>query len=324
MTYRKDLKMTNLLWSLRQGWVYAVLTCLLSLPAQGMALPCDQVCDATLVGNVTSEVDFTLDALFNNDRLFGKTAKDLAWSKDSRFLAFRWNIFDATGEDVWVYDTCTRQARAVTSATAFQQFDPEARLIVEAQGKADSTTPEYKGVASYVWSSTGHDLILDYRNDLYRLDLESSALERLTKTQGGKDKYQFTTTDDGYLYWRGNALYRVRFNSSFFEELFPNIPAGRSIDEKILSPDQQWMAIVTSQSKGGTPARKVGYVTYRDRFAQWKEHDRPLAEDPKGNENERWIYLQKVNDPIDDGTKESAVEVFHHPGGKEQLRITNP
>ncbi len=189
----------------------------------------------------------------------------------------------------------------------------------------DEEIPEYAGVTSFVWSETALEMIVNYKNDLYRFDIENDTIERLTKTKEHEVNFSFTKEGDGYIFWCGFTLIRFRFGNSYIEEISPNTPSDQQIERKILSSDQQWLAIVTSKSKdGNVNTRKVGYVTYRDRFAKFKQHDRPLAEDPKPAENERWVYMQKVSDPIHNGTEETAIELFHHPGGDEKLRITDP
>ncbi|RJP18826.1 MAG: hypothetical protein C4527_28375 [Candidatus Omnitrophota bacterium] len=288
----------------------------------------ESVHSATAVTEKEKTLDFNLKNLFDNDDLFGKRPSDMKWSDDGKYLAYRWNVNDATGYDLWLYHPETGDNHAVTSVTAFISFDPDAARILQAQkdGKAgDPETPNYEGVSSFCWSECGHEMLIRYKKDLYRLYVKDERIERLTKTDAEESDFQFTHDGDGFLYWQHGSLYRIRFGDSFIEEIQPAIPSGQRIDKKILSPDQQWLAIVASKDKGGKPEpRKVGYVTFRDRFAEWKEHTRPLAEDPEPPENERWIYLQKIGDKVRNATAETAVEVFHHPGGQQQIDITTP
>ncbi|MGC9328640.1 MAG: prolyl oligopeptidase family serine peptidase, partial [Candidatus Hinthialibacter sp.] len=287
----------------------------------------------------------TLENLFHNEKLFGKEPKDLAWSHDGAMLAYRWNVYNATGYDVWLYEAESGKTRQLTNVEMFASFEAEAQKIAEANrkkqegedeekeetqdekqpGPSGEKIPDYSGVASFVWSETKTEMIVSYKNDLYWLDVKNDAIKRLTKTKEEERGFLFTKDGDGYIFWRGAAMIRVLFEDSFIEEIYPNIPEGRHADQLILSPDQKWLAIMASKSKNGNHSpRKVGYVSYKDRFAKWREHDRPLAEDPDPAQKEQWIYLQKVNDRIHSGTENAALEIFHHPGGDKKLQITTP
>ncbi len=267
------------------------------------------------------QLEFTYENLFLNDDLFGKMPRDLNWSEDGRFLAFRWNINNATGYDIWVYDALETCKKQITSVTHFSSFDPEARTILKS--KNSDKTPRYSGVSSYQWAENSNRMLLNYKNDLYLANIEKNELKRLTKTARNEEHFQFTPDGKGYIYWHGSSMYRVRFGDSFIEEISPAIPSGQAIEQKILSPGHKWLVIVASKSKGSYSPRKVGYVTFRDRFAQWKEHSRPLAEDPDPPAKELWIYLQEIAQPIQSVTKESATQIFHHDGS-HHLRLSNP
>ncbi|MBD3265999.1 prolyl oligopeptidase family serine peptidase [bacterium] len=294
----------------------------------GLGLPCECVESANSVKAATDTLDFNLHNLFENSDLFGKRPRDMAWSEDGRYLAYRWNVIDATGYDVWLYDTHNKKAEAITSVTNFEPFDPEAAKILKAmrEGKAgEKDTPKYDGISSFAWSENGHELLLKYKKDLYRYKVAGEEMDRLTKTEWDENSFQFTKEGDGYLYWQYGKLYRIRFGDSFIEQIQPAIPSGRKLDHKILSPDQKWLVIVASKEKGSKPSpRKVGYVSFRDRFAKMKEHTRALAEDDKGPEHERWIYVQKIGERIRNATEETARLVYHHPGGKQHLDISKP
>lgn len=325
--------------------------------ATGAACATEVACGSKCA-SCTEPLELTLENLFHKEKLYGKTPSSVAWSFDGSYLAYCWNVYDATGSDVWLYDPKTGQTRQLTNVERFAPFDPEAQKIADAakneaaqkkkeaetdkeksdgpkkdnqksddqkSEKKDEKIPDYAGVASFVWSETSPEMIVSYKNDLYRLDVPKNTIQRLTKTKEEELRFLYTKKGDGYIFWRGSSMIRVYFGDSYIEEIFPNIPEGQNVDQLILSPDQEWLAIAASKSTGGeTPARKVGYVSYRDRFAKWQEHDRPLAEDKESADREQWIYLQKVNGRIHSGTENIATEVFHHPGGEQKLRITTP
>ncbi len=289
--------------------------------------------DATKEVEEEKHIEFTLDNLFDNDELFGKTAKDVEWSHDGRYLAFRWNEEETDGVDIWLFDSESGETKRLTKPQTFASFEADAFEIVQAnkeeedeeEKKKNDGLPKYAGVSSYTWSENDYRLMLLYKNDLYLLHVEKDEIQRLTKTKEEEQNYEFTKEGDGFVYWRGGTLIRMKFGDSFIEEIYPTIPSDQHIEHKILSPDQKWMAIATSKSKGESEDKRVvGYVTYQGRFAEWKTHYRPLAEDREGPDKEKWIYLQKVHDRIKNGTEDQAVKVFHHEGGEKHLRITKP
>ncbi|MBI1387046.1 MAG: prolyl oligopeptidase family serine peptidase [bacterium] len=288
--------------------------------------------ESATIESSTKTLDFTLKNLFDQKELYGKTAQSMAWSDDGRYLAFRWNVHDVTGYDVWVYDAEEKQCKRLTSPETFAPFDKEAGEIVRAAKKSDEKKesdgqpPEYKGVDSFVWSKTAPEMLLRYKNDVYRMTVNDATPTRLTKTSDAESDFEFTRDGGGFIYRRGSSLYRVQFGESFVEEIMPQLPDGRTVERKILSPDQSWMAVVATREQGEKPeTRKVPYVTFRERFAKLKEHDRPLAEDPEPPGKETWVYLQKLGGPIDSGTDAEAVEVYHHEGGADRhYDLSNP
>ena len=116
-------------------WIAQLAAALISIAFTNLSIAADiHVCSET--ENATQEIkkieniELTLENLFENDKLFGKTPSDLAWSYDSSLLAYRWNIFEATGYDIWLYDTKTKTTRALTTVETFAPFEEDAYKII--------------------------------------------------------------------------------------------------------------------------------------------------------------------------------------------------
>ncbi|HEY0865762.1 MAG TPA: hypothetical protein VGE01_00190, partial [Fimbriimonas sp.] len=56
------------------------------------------------------------DELFPRKSNFGRTASELEWSNDARYLTYVWSPYDTKGgNDLYVYDTQTKKSTRLTS-----------------------------------------------------------------------------------------------------------------------------------------------------------------------------------------------------------------
>ncbi len=65
----------------------------------------------------------SLEQIFRAEPYRGADAKDVAFSRSGRFLAYRWNPVGEPGTDLWVYDTKTGKAQRVTSPQVMAAFE---------------------------------------------------------------------------------------------------------------------------------------------------------------------------------------------------------
>jgi len=65
----------------------------------------------------------TLEQIFRAEPYKGTDAKDAAFSRSGRYLAYLWNPFGEPGTDLWVHDTRTGKTQRITSPQAMAAFD---------------------------------------------------------------------------------------------------------------------------------------------------------------------------------------------------------
>jgi len=78
-------------------------------------------CTSLGIAQTTDILKF--DDVFPRKRLTGKTASDMTWSFDNRFLAYKWNAIDDIGMDLWIYDSKEKKTTRVTSIESMSKFD---------------------------------------------------------------------------------------------------------------------------------------------------------------------------------------------------------
>lgn len=270
---------------------------------------------ATEIAPVTPPA-FNLENLFPEEPMFGPPPSGMAWSGNGNLLAYRRPPADATAPlDIWIYDAERSLARQITSATLFKPFYPEPVASgKESADAGDGNSADYPGVGGFVWAPTAGEMIVEHRGDLFRLRLcDAPSAERLTKTAANESVAEYCPDGGGYVYRLGGKWFRVRFGSSFIEELIPNIPDGLDIKNIELSPDHGWMAVTAEKpNPRENEARKIGYVSYEDRFAKMKEIRRDLAEDEWLRPSDTRVYLCPAAPGVRSGTP-PAVEWFRDP-----------
>lgn len=73
--------------------------------------------------------DLSLDALYPDKSYSGKTANQITFSPDDRYIAYMWNGYDDHGMDIWLYDTQTKSSRRLTSIDMFVPFDRDTKSV---------------------------------------------------------------------------------------------------------------------------------------------------------------------------------------------------
>lgn len=288
--------------------------------------------------------EITLDTFFPKKSLRGKTPRGMAWSEDGRYLAYVWNPYDDHGSDLWVYDTVDSKAIRLTSIDMMADFDRELPPIIErykkdkaeedrrkALGEAErkkledqdeekektdkTPKPDYNGVTSFEWAHKTDELMFIYKGDIYRVSVATDKPSRLTNTREPEMDAHFTKDDQGFYFRRGDGLYRMRFDSSYVQELNPELPKGMTMAAYSLSPDETKLMVAANHDTA--PERSVSYISYRGRFAQAMTTPRNVADDTFNTE--QYLYLYDLNDdpkanPKNDG---KPWQIYYWPAGKD-------
>lgn len=299
-------------------------------------------------GKATSPL--SLEELFPKKNFFGRSARGIQWSQDDRYLTYLWNAYEEKGgSDLYLYDTKTGKTRRLTSLATFIPFDRELPDIQKRYEKdkaedarrktlskeereklededdrkeAERKTPqkEYPGISEYVWAKKGHELLFTYKGDIYRLKISDEekatpAPIRLTRTRDSEGDIRYTKDGSGFLFRRGDGVYRVRFDSPEIVQLNPELPNNMTLQGYRLSPDETQLVIFTSR-RVGPPSREVPYIVYRDRFAQARTTPRDVGDDPVRTES--YVFCYDLNDdpianPKNDG---KPWEAYKRPDGE--------
>lgn len=287
--------------------------------------------------------ELTLDQLYPEKSLLGKTARGMEWSQDDRYLAYLWNPYDVQGSDIWLYDTTTGTSSPLTSVNMMGKFDRATKEIAERykkeaeeKAKRDKMTEEekkkydeeqkkktttrarggdYGGVSSFEWAHSRNELLFSYKGDVYRMALGEDKPTRLTRTQEPETGLEYTKADDGYFFRRGDYVFRMKFASAYVEQLNPQLPNDMKMGFYSISPDETKLAIGCGRETGTD--RAVTYISYRGRFAEAKTTNRGVADD--NFQDESYLYLYDLNDdveqfPTNDG---KPWEIYKWGAGKQ-------
>ena len=65
----------------------------------------------------------SLEQIFRAQPYRGENAKEAAFSKSGRYLAYLWSPFGEPGSDLWVHDTRTGKTTRVTSPQVMAAFE---------------------------------------------------------------------------------------------------------------------------------------------------------------------------------------------------------
>lgn len=290
--------------------------------------------------------DLRFDDLYPRKSYTGRSAQNVEWSHDDRYIAYEWNPYDTQGgSDLWLYDTQTGKSSQVTSIQMFAEIDGdvakaverykkdkeeedkrlklddiEYRLAVQKKREEDEKRkeplPSYPGVGEYEWAHKSNELLFTVKGDVYRWKPGDEKPTRLTKTRDNEGRIEWLPDDSGYTFSRGDGVYRVKWNSPVVEQLNPAMPTGIRFGRYSISPDGERMMLFGS--KPGTPDRQVDYITYRERFAQAKKTARGVADDDFSGE--QYLYVFNIADDAKGDGK--PVEVWKWPGGEEWMEVS--
>jgi dipeptidyl aminopeptidase/acylaminoacyl peptidase len=324
--------------------VLVALTWALMIPASARIQDKAEGKAAEQKAEVNKAEELKLDDLFPKKSFFGKRPRGMAWSHDDRYLAYLWNAYDDKGYDLWVYDMKERKSRRLTSPETMLPFDRELKPIIERYKKdreederrkklsdeerkkleeedekkekeRKEPLKEYAGIGEFEWAHTSNELLFTYAGDVYRLSIGKETPVRLTKTTEAESGLKYLKSDKGFLFQRGDGIFRARFDSPEIVQINPPLPDGMRMGGYRLSPDETKVLLTASKPSGKD--REVTYISYRQRFAEAKTTGRNVADDPFNSEQR--AYIVDLNDdpkaePLNEG---KPWEIWKWPAGEE-------
>jgi hypothetical protein len=206
----------------------------------------------------------TLQQLFPKSGLLGAPATQVTFSHDGKYGAYVHN------RDLFILDT--------TSNTPFRAISPTTLAKFR---DADTDTPkEYHGVFAYTWSPAANELLLLCEGHLYRYQVASQEITRLTEQrmsaweQPWSERLYYLPDGSGYLFARGYhqsllTVWQGNFATREFKSWTPRLPPGEQLLSLELSPDGRQLVLTTR--RGLHPMVSSGSAkisSYRDRFMQ--------------------------------------------------------
>jgi len=181
----------------------------------------------------------------------------------------------------------------------------------------DSKSPRYSGISSFTWNPKGHDILFTSGGDIYQLKLDGKPPVRLTRTKDSERSVQFLPDGKGYMFMRDSNLFRVRFGEQLIEQIDPVLGSDEELRSYRISPNGNRLVLQVRKGKDPFSSdRKVKIVNYRGRFAEVREFNRTVSDDPvveqevkiyfydlTTHENEeselKLVYSTKLNSPRD-------------------------
>lgn len=96
--------------------------------------------------------DLSIEEFFNVNSIVGKSSRDLSFSFDDTYLAFRWNSFEEEGYDLYLYNIKDKTIKKVTSIEIMKKYDtPEdyKKFIEKKEQKEKEKAKEYEMNLAY-------------------------------------------------------------------------------------------------------------------------------------------------------------------------------
>lgn len=150
-----------------------------------------------------------IDSLYSLPSLIGTAPRGMAWSSDSKAIAFLWNDEGTNFLDVWTTDAAgsppvrvTRMPRPVMPAPSTDYAVLQARSRAEQDG----------GVASVQWRPGRRELLFAFRGDLWRVVPGSEPIN-LTRTPQGEGRAAFDPGGTRVAFLRDGDLWLLALDA---------------------------------------------------------------------------------------------------------------
>ncbi|MBL8049413.1 MAG: S9 family peptidase [Chthonomonas sp.] len=284
------------------------------------------------------------DNMYPRRSYFGKMGSPNGFSADDRYLAYLWNPYDVRGNDLWLFDTVTKTSKRLTSIEMMAKFDRDAKLAIdfykkdderlakwatlsdaewraerqkfkEEQEKKTKPDPSYAGISQVAWANKTNEFLMVFKGDIWRWKLGADMPTRITQTRGMEMRVEYLPDDSGFIFMRGNDVFRIKFGRIGETQINPPVPAGATMTGFSISPDGTQALVTTDRDLA--PDRQVDWIVYRDRFAQARKTTRSVSDDKFNSETVFYLFditdegLSRVDDEI------KPYEIYKWGGGEE-------
>lgn len=215
--------------------------------------------------------------------------------------------------------TATRDETPASDETTDDEEENLADLVLEDDHKHKG--PRYSGISSYEWSPTKNEMIFMSQGDLYRFDIESRDIERLTMTRDSLRDVQYLPDGSGYTYLNNGALIRVSFGSHTMVQLDPDLPNGQTMSGYRISPDGKRLVFLANSGQGYyAGARTVNIISYRNRFAEVRQVTRHVSDDQRPD-LQTFVYLYEIDPDLSEKTEPKMVYSRKQSGPRDIMIV---
>lgn len=189
-------------------------------------------------------------------------------------------------------------------------------------GDADAEDdPRYGGVFTYTWAPEDNELIMTSGSDLYRFDVETNEITRLTATRDAERDVQYLPDGSGYTFLDDGALVKIEFGKSEMLQLDPELPDGERMAAYRLSPDGSKLVFYSTKGRPwSAQGRKVNIMRYRDRFAEVREVTRHMPDDPFEGFDYN-VYLYDLGDALTETGDLIHIAYHKQSGPRDSIRV---
>ncbi|MDH5588898.1 MAG: prolyl oligopeptidase family serine peptidase [Gemmatimonadota bacterium] len=185
-------------WNLLRPGAILVASFVLSTPCDGVA---QSTADWTPPGAPETEFSFTIRNIMRGPEHIGEAPSQVRWTDDSRWVYFTWK----PGGQEWQADRSLYRVSARGGSP--ELLDDEAAREVEPL------------IASGDISRDGRWRVSSVEGDLYLVARGDMTLRRLTQTADSEGDPLFSDDGERVLFRRGNDLYRIHLETGALEQL---------------------------------------------------------------------------------------------------------
>ena len=176
----------------------------------------------------------------------------------------------------------SKKGESTTDKSSKSVDDKKLGDVVSEKDAEDEKAPRYGGIRSLTWHPTDNEILFTSGGDIYHIQVDGPGPKRLTRTQDSERSVQYLPDGKGFMFMRDDKLFRVRQDSTLIEQIDPKLGNEETMSSFRLSPDGTRLALQTRKGKSPFSSdRKVKIVNYRGRFAEVREYNRVVSDDPE-------------------------------------------
>lgn len=171
----------------------------------------------------------SLDRVFSTPALWGTSPSGLAWSGDSKRLAFLWNDKGDRFMDVWLAAADGTTPRRLTDMKSVRPDPIPDDKRTDEEKKSDEKME--RGVSRLVWSPDNKNMAFIYVGDIWLLDVTNPAAKpkRITHTAAGEGQVAFSPDGTWLSYQSSGDIWLFNLTEAEIVQL-TRLAKGRDVN----------------------------------------------------------------------------------------------